>query len=98
MWHVLSPNPPFPSDWKLSHSRSQKQAGDFANTDIHDWVLWTITSRRATHPNDMSFGIHSILENAATPDLPHPSIDYSLPVTTIYEQLTVYLFFFFFFF
>jgi hypothetical protein len=91
MWHVLSPNPPFPSDWKLSHSRSQKQAGDFANTDIHDRVLWTITSRRATHPKDMSFGIHSILANAATPDLPHPSIDYSLPVTTIYEQLTVYL-------
>jgi hypothetical protein len=59
-------------------------------SSVHEKILDTLGTRDATEPRDISFGLHSILEGLPG-DTEMPKINYDLPLSSVYFQLTQFL-------
>lgn len=51
----------------------------------------TIRTREATNPYDFSFGLQSAMEHFSKPNIPLPEVDYNVPLSSVYTQLTRYM-------
>jgi hypothetical protein len=51
-------------------------------------IVDALCAREATNPEDMSFGLRSVLQRLS-PDINLPDPDYTLPQTQIYKELTI---------
>lgn len=57
----------------------------------HQRFLYALSSREATKPLDMSFGLHAILKLFAESGFDVPSVNYSLPVSKAYQDLARFI-------
>jgi hypothetical protein len=55
---------------------------------IFDCIMETIRTRKATNPQDISYGLYSAMERFLKPDLSLPRVDYHIPLSRVYAQFT----------
>ena len=62
------------------------------NSNIYDRLVETLSTRQATNPRDMSFGLYPVLERCRQEETPLELIpNYGEPVDVVYRNLTVYV-------
>jgi hypothetical protein len=83
----LAPNPGYSSTGELDTYLGGSPLKQHTRISIHDRILESLSTRNATDPRDMSFGIYSILERV----IRHqnlPSLNHEIPLYQSYHQLT----------